>query len=298
MRFVAIILLGIVLGCEASVSPITGTSKAYSPYGVLTPDLDTQWVRVYPVEDLLTPIDSEPWDLRFTSIDLATGHTRVWQDSIVQEPDSQLVHVYFAPFEAAHGRTYRLRIRDGGGRQTHLTVRIPQRVRIEQHPFDIVGDQVHLPVFVDGEAPNLLKVVVKYKVQFDMPTTQRSIEDVSTTIPLAYRNHARPVEGGWRIDIRLDQAFETVSKKVRHRAWVSDWGTRLLKAELVLLVANKEWEPPGGMFDPEVLVEPGMMTNVENGFGFVGGGYTEKEVLEVPDSIAVRAGFRSLYQDD
>ena len=51
----------------------------------------------------------------------------------------------------------------------------------------------------------------------------------------------------------------------------------LRRIELRLLVASEDWDPPGGTFDPDVLVQPGAFSNVENGFGFFGGGFTVSE---------------------
>ena len=35
-------------------------------------------------------------------------------------------------------------------------------------------------------------------------------------------------------------------------------------------ILDKNWDPPGGVFDPEILAQPGAMSNVENGYGFFG----------------------------
>ncbi len=42
--------------------------------------------------------------------------------------------------------------------------------------------------------------------------------------------------------------------------------------EFTALAADSAWAPPGGVFDPDVLVVPGALSNVENGYGFIGAG--------------------------
>ena len=51
--------------------------------------------------------------------------------------------------------------------------------------------------------------------------------------------------------------------------------------------ANAEWDPPGGVFDADVLVQPGTLSNVENGFGFVGAGYRLSSTWIPLDTIIV-----------
>jgi len=61
--------------------------------------------------------------------------------------------------------------------------------------------------------------------------------------------------------------------------------------EARVFVVSEEWESPVGSFDPELLVQPGTFSNVENGFGFVGGGYFDSFLFELDDEVARDAGF-------
>lgn len=55
--------------------------------------------------------------------------------------------------------------------------------------------------------------------------------------------------------------------------------------QLRLIVASEDWNPPGGIFDAEVLVDPGVLTNVENGFGYVVAGYRREVTWTPPDAV-------------
>jgi hypothetical protein len=57
-------------------------------------------------------------------------------------------------------------------------------------------------------------------------------------------------------------------------------------------VASEDWRPPGGVFDPEVLIEPGTFSNVDRGFGFVGGAYRTGATWTPEAAALARAGFQ------
>lgn len=44
-------------------------------------------------------------------------------------------------------------------------------------------------------------------------------------------------------------------------------------------MGSDNWDPPDGITDPHVLAHRGTLTNVENGYGFVTGGYYEERNL-------------------
>ena len=44
----------------------------------------------------------------------------------------------------------------------------------------------------------------------------------------------------------------------------------LYNVGLKITVASDDWRPPGGVFDPDVLIQPGTFSNVGVGFGFFG----------------------------
>ncbi len=56
-------------------------------------------------------------------------------------------------------------------------------------------------------------------------------------------------------------------------------GLALFEVTVSMTVGTDDWDPPGGSFDPDVLAHPEMMTNVDNGYGFVAGGYDEERSL-------------------
>ena len=55
-------------------------------------------------------------------------------------------------------------------------------------------------------------------------------------------------------------------------------------------VLDANWDPPGGVFNPEVLAQPGAYSNVENGYGFFGSVGLYTEVWNV-NEISVPLGY-------
>jgi hypothetical protein len=288
----ACLLAGVLLGCEEDVTAVLGAEQAYSMYGVLTPQLDTQWVRVFPVEDLLEPAAPEPLDAVFTSVDLTSGAEHVWRDSIVLGADGQYGHVFWAPFTADYEHRYQLRVASSAGEESRVEVTMPSFAELEvQEPLTSGG--VFQPILLKGDVPNLLRLEVVYQIKFGFgPGTE-----IDAALP--YDGRQQRVPEGWVITVALTEDYATIRQALQAALlWDPSFQVVLLGLTFRLIVGNEAWDPPGGVFDPNVLVEPGTMNNVENGFGFVGAGY-RLEVLWLPDDeVLERAGFRILPSEE
>ncbi len=260
-----VLLLG---GCEEDVTAVLGTEQPFSMFGVLTPQADTQWVRVFSIDDRLEPIPPTPLDARFTSTDLERDETRVWQDSLVREADGMLTHVFWAPFVAAYGRTYRLVAQRSDGAASRVVVAVPPLTDMVL-PAQMEQVPPLFPVRVVGAAPNLIRIEVTYRYRFVSPG---GIEQEEITF--SYDGRQRRVSNGWLVEVNVAQDVRAIETLLRERtAFDPIVGVKVVRLTIRLIVANEAWQPPGGRFDPDVLVQPGTMSNVENGFGFVGAGY-------------------------
>ena len=274
-----------VSACEEDVVAVLGTDLPFSMFGVLTPQADTQWVRVFPIEGRLEPTPPGPLDAQFTSTDLLTGEQRVWQDSLIQEENGQFAHVFWSSFPTPFGRAYRLEVERSDGAASRVEVEVPG-------PATLVMPQrtelvpVLLPVFVQGDVPNLIRIEVTYRYRFRTPA---GIE-VGTAM-VTYDGKQRRVTGGWVIEITPRTDLRAIQRLIEQNTIVDpNIGLKLTKLTLRLIVANAEWDPPGGVFDADVLVQPGALTNVENGFGFVGAGYRLSSTWIPLDTIIVDGG--------
>ena len=189
-------------------------------------------------------------------------------DSLIQEENKQYAHVFWSPFLTPFDRAYRLEVERSDGAASRVEVVVPLLTelvmpeRTEQAP-------ALLPVFVRGEAPNVIRIEVTYRYRFKTPLGN---DDGEATV--SYEGKARRIEGGWVIDLIPLSDLRSIQRLIEQSISVDpEIGLKLTRITLRLIVANAAWDPPGATFDPDVLVQPGTLSNVENGFGFVGAGY-------------------------
>ena len=254
--------------CEEDVVAVLGTELPFSMFGVLMPQADTQWVRVFPIEGRLEPAPPGLLDARFTSTDLQTGERRVWNDSLIQEANGQYAHVFWSSFLTPFERAYRLEVERSDGAVSHVEVVVPPFAELEMPARTNLAPTL-LPVFVRGEVPNLIRIEVIYRYRYRTPL---GIEAGEATV--SYEGKARRIEGGWAIDVTPQGDLRSIQRLIEQNIRVDpEIGLKLAKMTLRLIAANAEWDPPGATFDADVLVQPGTLSNVENGFGFVGAGY-------------------------
>lgn len=293
VSFAILLLIGPLIGCEEDVIAVLGTDRPYSLYGVISPQLDSQWVRVFPIEDRLEPDTTTRLGGQFVSTDLTTGEQHVWRDSVILDSFDQTAHVYWAPFTAEYGHAYELVVTHTNGAASKVTVDVPPLTEVVVQEPEISSIGVRIPVLIRGDAPRLLNVEVVYAVGFRPAGNETPTSDL---VPIPYQEGLFETPEGWIIPIRLDNDFEAVVDTLIDRInnpIDRSFGVLLNSMTLRLIVANDEWNPPGGKFDVDVLVQPGALSNVENGFGFVGAGYRHAHRWN-PDPAAARlAGFRA-----
>ena len=288
LLLVACLLVGLLGGCDADVNAVLGTDRIFTLYGVITPQADTQKVLVYPIEGVLRPAQAEPLDAHFTSTDMQSGERRVWRDSLKREANGQYTHIFWSPFRAEYGHTYRLEVERSDGATSRVDAAVPPFSElVEQETPE--GLPVITPILVNGEVPRLLKVEVTYVFRFKDPAAPVA---QTKLVVLSYDDKVERVAGGWLIPVNLSQDFLTIrSRLLLQGTFDRAFGIRLTQIILRLIAANEEWNPPDGVFETEVLVQPGTLSNVEDGFGFVGAGYRlERSWLPLPEAIEA-AGF-------
>lgn len=271
----SLLLLAIgLMACEEAIIPPTRTDAVFTVYGLFNPLSDTQAVRVYTVDHLLEITKPEPIDAVVTSVDLTTGETRVWEDSLVKFIRGTYGHIFYSPFTAEFEHRYRIDVDRSDGAHVEVTTTVPPLSEPEvSDPDPDIFELITTVLWPD--APNLIDIKVIYNSNVGI--TKWNYGDTSERVP-----GGRVVKVQFRRDTR-DIFFEAI------RAGINP--VRLHSVEILAVVTNAEWVPPDGRFDPEVLVEPGTLTNVEGGFGFVGAGYETKIIWIPSDEVLDVAGF-------
>lgn len=291
-----ILLLSILIlfGCEEDLTLVEETGRAFTLYGVLNPHADTQFVHVFPIEGTLEHASPEPLAARFTSTDLVSGETRVWADSVIRDQWGQYGHVFWAPFRVAYDHAYRLEVVGAEGEASRVDVAVPPRVRDVLGEPEVWRGSVLVPLRLEGAAPHLAQVTVHF--------WGRGIEGFEGISPIYYLGEVTlPYSGrlqetpeGWVVPVDLREGYgvlyEEIVKEVPAEM-LEQHGIDLLLITVDLIVASEAWNLPEGAADPLAQAHPEVMTNVENGYGFVGAGYRIRHQWRPPVEALQAAGF-------
>ena len=262
-------------GCDQSIDPIVGEERPYTLWGFLDANADTQRVRVFSVEERLGVDRSGPIDAVVSSVNLTTGETRQWTGRQIMFSDSSVGHVFEAAFRARHEEQYRLEVKRSDGVMSTATVTIPPSVTVE-----LVDERNRsvVPAFIHGKPPNLVDVSVIYDAITLPPANPwppGSTTPEATRLPVAvsYSGKEEPTADGWKYEINLREDFEEVQDVFELNCLTRDL-IALRRINFQFLAADEQWDPPNESFDPNLLIEPGTFSNVDNGYGFFGGGFT------------------------
>jgi hypothetical protein len=303
-------------GCESALAPRAEADRHFTLYGVMNPLADSQGVIVFPVDGELKPLPDAPLEARLRSTNLDSGESVAWRDSIIASAAGP-AHVFWAPFRASYGETYRLEVeslKDDGA--SSVTVKVPPRANIV--PMDPVdGVWVTQDVLVTAPVDRLNFLLVRYVIKAKLPRSSlaypvllpggklggdATLSDpppgdsliVQTLfVPIDYVEKAAVDASGWTIPINFTDDFREIRRRISGRGSPdATFGIQLLAVEISFVAANAEWAAPDDRFEADVLVQPGTMSNVERGFGFVGAGYRLEHSYTLPEEFLIRIGFR------
>ncbi|MFQ5569686.1 MAG: hypothetical protein ACE5G0_08415 [Rhodothermales bacterium] len=278
-----LVLMAGLLCCLAScddtfVDPFENDDRYFTLFGFLD-QLETEHaVRVVPVtrtpERILSPTDPQAAiDAVVTSIELQTGATQTWRHHLERLDDGTYAHIFRASFIVQPNYTYRLEVRrsDGATATAETTVPyIPDATYYVIDPIQISEDSV---VTQDVFIP---KVPSPWDIQgvYLMSTADTGEGALNGRFSRPYdRSGERTEDGGWRFTMNLTedliQVREVISEFQRQSVYnTSPIGLTSMGVQIRML--DDQWNPPEGVFDPEVLAQPGRLSNVENGYGFWG----------------------------
>ena len=291
-------------GCEEDVAGPTGVDEAFSLYGVFNPRLFMQTVLVAPVEDLLAPNSGKPLDAFVTSTDLGSGQAYVWRDSVAANATGQLDHIYWADFTPGYGSHHRMEVVRSDGKTSTVNVEIPGEVRVEGS--EAGRQDLHVRILgLEDKNFVLPRIETIYDVSFyniDDPTT------VCTTprrqYVFSHKGTENKIDGGWELIVDMNIFYETMRSYYHDDTGIDFWnptrdGLALLRLRLAFTVGSPEWNPPGGdPSDERVLVHPGTLSNVENGYGLVVGGYNDEAALYPSSRVVGYTPFFDFIQRD
>jgi hypothetical protein len=254
------------MGCEESVNPFVEEDRYFTVFGYLDTAAEEQFVRVIPLRTDFADLGNTTIDASVTTFEVETGQTVVWQDSLITYNDGSVGHVFHASFRPVPGWTYDLTISRSDGVQSSASTTIPLITGVELDDPTISTAAVFQKVRWSNIDFRPFRVEVWYRFLNSSP----SLPFLNAVLP--YGNvddkYGQVVQGNkWEVLVRLTNDKEDVTKELG----LSDSSAPfLMSVGMRLTMTDDSWRPPDGVFDREVLVQPGTFSNVNNGFGFFG----------------------------
>lgn len=265
-------------GCEDTVNPFVEEDRYFTLFGYLDTATDQQYLRVIPLRTDFASLEAGEIDAAVTTVEVETGRTFTWRDSLITFDDGSSGHIFRADFQPVPGWTYDLTVARQDGKRAEASTTIPLVTGVELDDPTISVAAVFQKIRWDNVDFPPFRVEVWYRFLNFSPTEPF----LDAVIP--YGNvgdlYGQVVQGDkWEVLVRLTADKEEVTKELG----VSDDAEPfLMSVGMRLTMTSESWRPPDGVFDREVLVQPGTFSNVEGGFGFFGSvnQYTHEWTLE------------------
>lgn len=270
-----VLLLALVtlVGCDETVPPTLDTGRPFTMWGALDPSAEDQAIRVVPIQLTIDANVAGPLDAELVATNLDTGERTAWRDSVVQFAGGA-GDVFIASFRPSYDDAYEIVATRSDGAVSTVFVSVPPRiVPVRLQP--VTGTGLATQRMLWPEAPRLNNVEIEYRV--------RDTDCRNYTVVLPSSGFAAPFEFGWQVTVPYHQVRETLA------AQVGTTQITLLRVTMRALVTDAGWKPPFGFgFDDDIVIQPGTVSNVENGFGYVGASY-RSEVSWNPEVEVLRA---------
>lgn len=253
-------------GCEDQVNPFVEEDRYFTVFGYLDTASDQQFVRIIPLRTDFAALEDGEIDAAVTTLEVESGRVIAWQDSVITFSDGSIGNVFHAPFRPVPGWTYELSVvREDGNRSTATTT-IPLVTGVELDDPTISVAAVFQKIrWSDIDFPPF-RVEVWYRFLNSSP----SRPFLNAVIPYGdvSEEYGQFVQDDkWEVLVRLTEDKEAVTEEL---GISEDAEPFLMSVGMRLTMTSDSWRPPDGVFDPEVLVQPGTFSNIEGGFGFFG----------------------------
>ena len=297
IAWISLVAIPLVAGCDSSVHPFVPEERPFTLWGILDAAVDTQFVRVFTIEEQPGIHRPDHPDAVVTSTDLVAGESREWTYRRREYDDGTVGHLYWSPFRPRHGHRYRIDVRRSDGETSTATVTVPPEVDVT---IERSETSPRVTAYVRGEDLNLLDVEMRYEAT-NVPPANSWPQDlpihpqVYHPVEVSHQDDGEPFQEGTFFSFDMAEDFEIVRNEYVGKCLITEGNPHiaLRRVEFHLIVADTTWQPPGGQFDPNLLIQPGAFSNVENGYGFIGAGIIHAERWTPSPSVRTLMGYRS-----
>ncbi len=255
----------LISACDDTVDPFVEEDRFFTVFGFLDTASDEQFVRVVTLRKTFGLSDEGPIDARVTTTAIEDGSVLVWQDSLIAFEDGSFGHVFHRAMRPIPGWTYRFDVTRSDGLQSSARTTIPLISTVALDSPSIAVSTVTQKVRWENIDFPPFRVEVWYRFQNARPN-QPFLNAIVTYPENIYGGPVNP-GNNWEVVVRLTEDREKVTEKL---GISGDAAPFLMGVGMRLTMSDNQWRPPDGVFDREILVQPGTFSNVENGFGFLG----------------------------
>lgn len=241
--------------CDNSFDPLQENDEfAFTMYGALDVHADTQWVRVMPIGKKLIPSEADTVDVEVSLVRRETGEVISMNDSLFVFGNDAHVHNYWTTEPLAGGEEYTVRAEDENGRLSKATVTIPPALPL---PLINVSEQTGRVRINGMSEAQLVMADSRYKVQEITPAGPGPEDELVFS-------HLDEVYLGE--DGSYGFAFNPSGLLSQELSGVYVVNSR----EFHIASGSEDWPDLSDLSQLEIAI-PDIVSNVENGTGFVAG---------------------------
>jgi hypothetical protein len=234
-------------------------------FGYLDASADTQWVRVTPVRGQIDLSTDVP-DITVTVEDLKNGNSSSFTDSLFLFPDGfHVLNAWAATDILKPDGSYRLTAKRSDGASSSVTITMPPDFTTPRlEIYDIVGI-VHL--YIDG-VENLIDVQVRTHARVISPSAGWNYVDVFWS---SQRRIDELESGSYLVWMTPGSKFNVQSQLPEPPAGWDDLEIEYLHSQVFVASGGPEWEEEFKELDDFRYSLPEVISNVENGTGYMFG---------------------------
>ena len=263
VTLLAAVLLG---SCNTDFNPIQENDFHFSVFGFLDAAADSQFIRITPLRDSIALTPGRPLDATVTLEHPASGRKTTFRDSLFTfqtDLAERIAYNFWSAEPIEHDAIYRLAVTRSDGAASTATITMPPAF---PDPELLLPEQRGTPSISFTAAIRIagverladLRIVFTYRQPGQGPET-------ANTLTLSYLDRLTTLPTGLGVAFRpYNDFFSSVS------------GCPIVDdVQVLIAAAGPDW-PDFLSLDDETLALADVVTNVENGVGFIGGVSSKK----------------------
>lgn len=259
-------------GCNQTFEPLQINDKYFfTIFGYLDASADTQWVRIVPPRQQLDAPPEVP-EMQVTLENTETGETVIMKDSLFSSGSGFNYINFYTLKDIEPGQNYRVKAEHPDGRASQATVTTP-----DDFPTPMFFED-RFP-FTDRHVHQIIITGVKKENLIDVQTwwfAQREGEEIRKFV-FSYRNTVEKIDtygGAYVADVVFEEEEDAVLKEFNVPSFFG-FDVELLDQQIYVAVAGPEWDEEIPTMDDLVYSQPGILSNIENGLGYMVGIYSK-----------------------